>query len=119
MNEDRYKNLGIVRGGYYAKRDPRSFVVRQAALELQEWIVSRLGGRRKSRKLGCVQMGATTPLTEPIELAAELRTARVSFADSWRAVITPQAKALAKLHGKQFQTGDFDPPTPAQIKRAA
>lgn len=114
LSEGRYKNFGIERGDYYAKRDPRPYVVREAARELREWLVAQMYGRRKSRKLGCVQSGDTHPLTAPLELAVELHDARFGFADSYRAVIVPQVKALAALHRVDLRTGDFDPPTPHQ-----
>ncbi len=119
MGEGEFKNFGIVQGGQYAKRDRRPFVVRQAALEAQQRLVALLYGRRKSRQLSCVQGGVTKPLTGPIEFAAALLDARIGLDESLRIVILPQVRAIAALHGGTFDTGEFDPPTPAQQGKAA
>lgn len=102
MDEHGSKNLGMVRGGLYAKRDPRPSVVRQCALELRERLVARLAGKRKSRTLGCVQSGVTNPTGEPMKIAGALQDARVGYDDSYRIVIAPQLRALARMHGKPF-----------------
>jgi hypothetical protein len=86
---------------------------------LREWIVANMSGRRKTKRLGRVQCGESAPLTEPLKVAADLRHARWTFAQQWRAVITPQARALALMNGMDFRTGDFDPPTPAAARKAA
>jgi hypothetical protein len=108
--QDQNRKLGIIRGGMYGQRDPRSHVVRQAALELQERIVAMLGGKRKSRVLGRVQDGETTPLNGPLKIAAELKDARVSYEEAHRTVMVPQERALARLYGRDFDTGEFSPP---------
>jgi hypothetical protein len=120
MANNDYKILGIVRGGFYAKRDPRPSVVRECAQEAQEKLARLLLGKRKSRQLRSVQAGITKPLGEPMKLAAELQDARIGFEQNMRIVIVPQIKAVARMYGHQFDTGEFDPPTaPAAQAKAA
>lgn len=107
MNDTRYKKLGIVRGGQYAKRETRSSVVLKAAADAREKLVALLYGRRKSRMLGCIQGGDTAPLTKPLEFAAELRDARIEYAKALEIVVAPQMKGIAALYGRTFDTGDF------------
>lgn len=109
MNESSHQNFALIRGGLYGQRDTRSHVMRMAALELRERIVALLLGKRKSRRLECVQKGATNPLGGPVKLAAELQAARVGYAETRRAVIVPQERAIARMYGRHFDTGEFRP----------
>jgi hypothetical protein len=113
MSQERDKHLGIVRGDLYAKRDPRPWTVRQCALEMRERIAAGMLGKRKGRALRSVQAGITNPSGAPMKLAAALQDARVSYDEAHQIVIVPQARALARLYGRNFTTGDFLPPAPA------
>lgn len=120
MSRSGRKKFGIVDGGQFGRRDARCYVVRKAALEAQAKLAALLLGKRKTRALGCVQMGATKPLTRPLEFMGELTDARLGFDASYDVAIVPQIKALAAMHGRRFDTGEFTPPTaPAAARRKA
>ena len=118
MHRSGSNKFGIVDGGLFGKRDPRSHAVRQAALDAQARLVAAMYGKRKSRALGCVQSGDTTPLQRPVEFMEELKGARLGFDASFNIAIVPQIKALAALHHRQFDTGEWTPPTEPARKRA-
>jgi hypothetical protein len=110
MSHERDKDFAIIRGGLYGKRDTRSHTMRLAALELRERLVALMAGRKKSRALNSVQAGVTNPLGAPIKMAGELAAARVSYEDTRRLVIVPQERAVARLYGRHFDTGEHTPP---------